>query len=328
MVKKREGNEQEENEKTGNEGEKGERKIGRLRRILSFTKRGEEEKVQGKEGAGSDDNVTATRAGSPRKIDFENALEATRTVSPRAKGRGEEPHSPRFSDISKKGKEKEEKEKEKEKEEERKEEREEEREEEKEPYTLGITPGRMMAETIDSVLIEIAGKSRSEGEALFDCYMKDTGQEDTEKADTLPSITQKNSAIDQIVKCHVNVGSTLGITGAPHQARLKHPHVIVLTFDLIQGPDFETLIQMRRKADCYWQGVPIILVGSYSGDLEKQRSVTYKAAKSFADKINTPYFEVGLTTGENVQKAFSCAAYVGKEYREDLQSQASSPRQW
>jgi len=80
---------------------------------------------------------------------------------------------------------------------------------------------------------------------------------------------------------------------------------ILMVFDLTDERTFTNLDAWMEDVRLYAQrSVEIMLVGN-KVDLNEERAVEYKDAKSYADKNNFQYFETSAKTKINVDKAFT-----------------------
>ena len=99
------------------------------------------------------------------------------------------------------------------------------------------------------------------------------------------------------------------IAGQPQFYMLHRPYFngadgIILVFDLTRSSTFSNVSNWYSSAVKYGlSGVPRILVGN-KADLVDERRIILPMAKHLSKKLNAPYFETSVRTGENVELIF------------------------
>lgn len=83
---------------------------------------------------------------------------------------------------------------------------------------------------------------------------------------------------------------------------------IIFVFDLTRSSTFSNINNWYNSAVKYGVGgVPKILVGNKS-DLTNQRKIILPMAEHLSEKLNAPYFETSVRTGQNMQTIFKTIA--------------------
>ena len=101
------------------------------------------------------------------------------------------------------------------------------------------------------------------------------------------------------------------IAGQPQFYMLHYPYFngadfVLLTFDITRSSTFSNVNNWYSSAVKYGlSGIPRILVGIKKKiSSEQSRKIILPMAEHLSEKINAPYFEVSLDTGENVRLVF------------------------
>ena len=90
---------------------------------------------------------------------------------------------------------------------------------------------------------------------------------------------------------------------------------IIFVFDITRSSTFRNIITWYKSAVRYGLSeVPKILVGNKS-DLIEDRKIILPMAEHLSEKLNAPYFETSVRTGQNVKLIFKKIAelvYISK----------------
>ena len=91
----------------------------------------------------------------------------------------------------------------------------------------------------------------------------------------------------------------------------------ILVYDITKEFSFKQLDVWRNelisKAEIDKDNFPCIIFGNKS-DLEKERTVSYSTAKSYADQHHCVLLEVSAKTGKNINEGFQKIAEMFREY--------------
>lgn len=81
---------------------------------------------------------------------------------------------------------------------------------------------------------------------------------------------------------------------------------MILVFDVARSSTFSNINNWYSTAVKYGlSGIPRILVGIRKGiNSEEQRKIILPMAEHLSEKLNAPYFETSLVTGENIDLIF------------------------
>jgi small GTP-binding protein len=139
------------------------------------------------------------------------------------------------------------------------------------------------------------------------------------------SILKERITIDKIDKT-INV-MFWDIAGQPQFYKLHRPyfnsaHGVILAFDLTRSSTFSSINNWWSSCVKYGLGgIPRILVGiNKDTNSESERKIILPMAEHLGKKLNAPYFEVSLITGENVRLVFQTIAelmYIKENEKED-----------
>ncbi|MFX0017530.1 MAG: GTP-binding protein [Candidatus Hermodarchaeota archaeon] len=112
------------------------------------------------------------------------------------------------------------------------------------------------------------------------------------------------------------------VPGQPQFYMLYRPYFngadgMILTFDITRSSTFSNINNWYSTAIKYGlSGIPRILVGIKKElNSEEQRKIILPMAEHLSEKLNAPYFEVSLDTGENVELIFQTIAELVHRYK-------------
>lgn len=107
-----------------------------------------------------------------------------------------------------------------------------------------------------------------------------------------------------------------------HRPYFNGSDAVILAFDLARSSTFSNITNWWQSCVKYGLGkIPRILVGiNRDPNSESERKIILPMAHHLGKKLNAPYFEVSLVTGENVTLVFQTIAellYIKENEKED-----------